>query len=47
MSGWKSYRTYRFPTLAISASGTHRGATLDRGTIRDLRNTVRDIVAGR
>ena len=47
VSGWKSYRTYRFPTLAISASGTHRGATLDRGTIRDLRNTVRDIVAGR
>lgn len=46
VSGWKSYRTHRFPTLAISASGTHRGAKLDRGTIRDLRNTVRDIVAG-
>lgn len=46
VSGWKQYRTHRFPTLAISASGTHRGATLDRGTIRDLRNTVRDIVAG-
>lgn len=46
VSGWKSYRTYRFPTLAISASGTHRGAKLDRGTIRDLRDTVRDIVAG-
>jgi ABC-type lipoprotein export system ATPase subunit len=46
VSGWKSYRTHRFPTLAISASGTHRGAELDRGAIRDLRNTVRDIVAG-
>jgi len=46
VSGWKSYRTHRFPTLAISASGTHRGAKLDRGTIHDLRNTVRDIVAG-
>ncbi|MCW1823139.1 AAA family ATPase [Mycobacterium senegalense] len=46
VSGWKSYRTHRFPTLAISASGTHRGAKLDRGAIRDLRNTVRDIVAG-
>ncbi|SHP27955.1 RecF/RecN/SMC N-terminal domain-containing protein [Mycobacteroides abscessus subsp. abscessus] len=46
VSGWKSYRTHRFPTLAISSSGTHRGAKLDRGTIRDLRNTVRDIVAG-
>lgn len=46
VSGWKAYRTYRFPTLAISASGTHRGAKLDRGTIRDLRDTVRDIVAG-
>lgn len=47
VSGWKSHRQYRFPTLAISASGTHRGATLDRGTIRDLRDTVRDIVEGR
>jgi ABC-type lipoprotein export system ATPase subunit len=46
VSGWKSYRTHRFPTLAISASGTHRGAELDRGAIRDLRNTVRDIVTG-
>lgn len=46
VSGWKSYRTYRSPTLAISASGTHRGANLDRGTIQDLRKTVRDIVAG-
>lgn len=46
VSGWKQYRRYRFPTIAISASGTHRGATLDRGTIRDLRDTVRDIVAG-
>ncbi|SHX66805.1 RecF/RecN/SMC N-terminal domain-containing protein [Mycobacteroides abscessus subsp. abscessus] len=46
VSGWKSHRQYRFPTIAISASGTHRGATLDRGTIRDLRDTVHDIVAG-
>lgn len=47
VSGWKSYRSHRFPTLAISSSGTHRGAKLDRGTIRDLRHTVRDIVEGR
>ncbi|OBG45789.1 hypothetical protein A5670_07630 [Mycolicibacterium fortuitum] len=46
VSGWKQHRSYRFPTIAISASGTHRGAKLDRGTIRDLRDTVRDIVAG-
>ncbi|MCV7056446.1 AAA family ATPase [Mycolicibacterium gilvum] len=47
VSAWKSYRRHRFPTVAISASGTHRGAELDRGTIRDLRATVRDIVEGR
>lgn len=47
VSGWKSYRTHRFSTVKISASGTHRGATLDRATIRDLRDTVRDIVEGR
>ncbi|MBP2450128.1 AAA family ATPase [Mycolicibacterium lutetiense] len=47
VSGWKSYRAHRFPTLAISASGTHRGATLDCGTIQNLRDTVRDIVEGR
>lgn len=47
VSGWKSYRRHRTPALTISASGTHRGATLDRGAIRDLRDTVRDIVEGR
>lgn len=47
VSGWKSYRRHRFQTLAISGSGAHRGAKLDRGAIRDLRDTVRDIVEGR
>ncbi|MFT9535290.1 AAA family ATPase [Mycobacteroides abscessus] len=47
VSGWKQQRAHRFPTIAISASGTHRGATLDRNTVRDLRATVRDIVEGR
>lgn len=47
ISSWKSFRAHRFPTLAICATGVHKGATLDRGTIKDLRETVRDIVEGR
>ncbi|GLP76381.1 hypothetical protein TUM20983_34910 [Mycobacterium antarcticum] len=47
VSGWKSHRTHRFPTVMIAASGTHRGAKLDRGAIQDLRKTVRDIVENR
>jgi hypothetical protein len=38
---------HRFPTLAICATGVHNGAVLDRGTIQDLRETVRDIVENR
>lgn len=47
VSGWKSYRPHRFPTMAICASGVHNGAELDRTTIHDLRKTVRDIVENR
>ncbi|KGI70631.1 AAA family ATPase [Mycobacterium rufum] len=47
VSGWKSYRPHRFPTIAICASGAHNGAKLDRAALTDLRNTVRDIVEGR
>jgi hypothetical protein len=47
LSSWKSWRTHRFPTMAICASGAHNGAALDRSTIRDLRETVRDIVENR
>ena len=47
VSGWKRYRMHRFPTLAICASGAHSGATLDRSTLRDLRETVCDIVENR
>lgn len=45
--GWKSYRPHRFPTIAICASGAHKGAALDRSSIADLRKTVRDIVEDR
>ncbi|WP_237113539.1 AAA family ATPase [Mycobacteroides abscessus] len=47
VSGWKARRRHRFPTLAICATGVHNGAVLDRGTIQDLRETVRDIVENR
>lgn len=47
IAGWKSYRPHRFPTIAICASGVHKGAVLDRGSIADLRKTVRDIVENR
>ncbi|WP_280827731.1 AAA family ATPase [Mycobacterium sp. OTB74] len=47
IKGWKSYRSHRSPTLAICANGVHNGAILDRGTVRDLRETVRDIVENR
>jgi hypothetical protein len=47
LSSWKSWRAHRFPTMAICASGAHNGAALDRATIRDLHETVRDIVENR
>ena len=47
IAGWKSYRAHRFPTLAICATGAHRGAALDHSTIHDLRETVCDIVENR
>lgn len=47
VSAWKSYRAHRFPTMAICASGAHNGAALDRSTLHDLRETVRDIVENR
>jgi hypothetical protein len=47
LSVWKSRRAHRSPTMAICASGAHNGAALDRTTIRDLRETVRDIVENR
>jgi recombinational DNA repair ATPase RecF len=47
VSGWKSYRAHRFPTMAICASGAHNGAVLDSSTLHDLRETVRDIMENR
>jgi energy-coupling factor transporter ATP-binding protein EcfA2 len=47
LSGWKSYRKHRFPTMAICASGAHNGAMLDRASLQDLRETVRDIAENR
>jgi hypothetical protein len=47
VSGWKAHRVHRYPTVAICASGAHAGAKLDRDDVRNLRNTVRDIVANR
>jgi energy-coupling factor transporter ATP-binding protein EcfA2 len=47
VSGWKSYRSHRFPTIATCASGAHNGAVLDRAALHDLRETVRDIMEGR
>ncbi|ULN42473.1 AAA family ATPase [Mycolicibacterium crocinum] len=47
LSGWKRYRTHRFPTMAICASGAHNGAALDRTALQDLRETVRDIAENR
>ncbi|KXP11895.1 ATP-binding protein [Tsukamurella pseudospumae] len=47
ISGWKQQRTYRFPTIGIAASGPHKGAMLEKGHIRDLRDTIRDIVENR
>ncbi|OBK86352.1 AAA family ATPase [Mycolicibacter sinensis] len=46
VSGWKSFRGHRIPTMAICGSGVHEGAVLGRGCIADLRKTVRDIVEG-
>jgi recombinational DNA repair ATPase RecF len=47
ISGWKSHRAHRFPTMEICASGAHNGAALDRTTLQDLRATVRDILEDR
>ncbi len=47
LSGWKSYRAHRFPTMKICASGAHNGAALDRTTLHELRETVRDIAENR
>lgn len=47
ISGWKRRREYRFPTIAIAASGPHKGAMLDQTHIQDLRRSIRDIVEDR
>lgn len=47
VSGWKAHRGHRFPTMAICASGAHSDAMLDSDAVRNLRNTVRDIVENR
>jgi ABC-type lipoprotein export system ATPase subunit len=47
ISGWKSYRSHRLPTISICASGAHNGAVLDRAALHNLRDTVRDIMEGR
>ena len=47
VSGWKSYRSHRFPTIAVCASGAHNGAVLDRAALQNLRDTVRDIMENR
>ncbi len=47
ISGWKSRRRHRFPSIAIASAGTHTGAALTVDEIRDLRDTVRDILEDR
>lgn len=47
ITAWKSQRGHRPPTMAICGAGAHNGAALDRTTIRELRETVRDIIENR
>lgn len=47
LAGWKSWRAHRFPTMAICATGAHKGSSLNSGSLSDLRETVRDIVETR
>lgn len=47
LAAWKSRRVHRLPTMAICGPGAHHGATLNRATIRDLQETVCDIVENR
>lgn len=46
ISGWRSFRPHRAPTMRICTSGAHEGAVIDRAALNDLRNTVRDIAEG-
>jgi hypothetical protein len=39
--------TMSLAPLAICAAGAHNGALTDRSTLKDLRETVRDIVENR
>lgn len=47
ISRWKQLRTYRVLIIGIAASGPHKGAALHKDHVRDLRDTIRDIVENR
>ncbi|MDL9948974.1 ATP-binding protein [Gordonia sp. ABSL11-1] len=47
LSGWKSWRQYRRPAMAIATKGVHKGATIGKDDVRDLRKTVDDILEQR
>ncbi|MYR07773.1 hypothetical protein GTV32_16335 [Gordonia sp. SID5947] len=47
LSGWKSWRQHRRPAMAIATKGVHKGATIGKDDVRDLRKTVDDILEQR
>ncbi|WP_040517333.1 AAA family ATPase [Gordonia neofelifaecis] len=47
LGSWVNHRQYRNATLRVCTKGVHNGQILDRGSVRDLRNTVDDILDGR
>ena len=44
LSGWKSRRQHRSPAMAIATKGVHKGATIGKDDVRDLRKTIDDIL---
>ncbi|WP_238419510.1 AAA family ATPase [Gordonia sp. 'Campus'] len=47
LSGWKSWRPHRRPAMTIATKGVHKGATIGKDDVRDLRKTVDDILEQR
>ncbi|GAB90599.1 hypothetical protein [Gordonia rhizosphera] len=46
ISGWKSWREWRGPAMAIATKGVHKGATVTKDDVANLRKTVADILEG-
>ena len=44
LSGWKSRRQHRSPAMSIATKGVHKGATIGKDDVRDLRKTIDDIL---